>query len=106
MTAAGPRDPEAPKSRRRARATGKSPVPRQRASRKKPVAQPATPAPSPGWPAREQMIAEAAYYRAEQRNFAPGREMEDWLAAELEIDSLRPERPESIDEAEIIGPIP
>jgi hypothetical protein len=52
------------------------------------------------------MIAEAAYYRAEQRNFAPGREIEDWLAAELEIDSLRPDRPESIDEAEIIGPIP
>lgn len=28
------------------------------------------------------MVAEAAYYLAEQRDFAPGREMEDWLAAE------------------------
>lgn len=31
------------------------------------------------------MIAEAAYYRAEKRGFAPGREMDDWLAAEAEI---------------------
>jgi hypothetical protein len=31
------------------------------------------------------LIAEAAYYRAERRGFAPGRETEDWLAAEAEI---------------------
>jgi len=37
---------------------------------------------------REYMIAEAAYYRAERRGFAPGSEMEDWLQAETEIDSL------------------
>ena len=37
---------------------------------------------------REQMIAEAAYYRAERRGFAPGYEMEDWMQAEIEIDSL------------------
>ena len=30
-------------------------------------------------------IAEAAYYRAERRGFAPGQEMDDWLAAEAEI---------------------
>jgi hypothetical protein len=34
------------------------------------------------------MVAEAAYYRAEQRGFAPGRELEDWLAAEIELDAL------------------
>jgi len=34
------------------------------------------------------MIAEAAYFRAERRGFAPGNEMEDWLQAETEIDSL------------------
>ena len=28
------------------------------------------------------MIAEAAYYNAESRGFAPGHEMEDWLDAE------------------------
>ena len=37
---------------------------------------------------REYMIAEAAYYRAERRGFAAGNEMEDWLQAETEIDSL------------------
>ncbi len=32
-----------------------------------------------------QRIAEAAYYRAQQRGFSPGYELEDWLAAEAEI---------------------
>jgi hypothetical protein len=32
------------------------------------------------------MIAKAAYFRAEQRNFEPGHEVEDWLAAESEVD--------------------
>jgi hypothetical protein len=35
--------------------------------------------------ARQQMIADAAYYRAEQRGFGAGHELEDWLAAEAEI---------------------
>jgi hypothetical protein len=34
---------------------------------------------------RRRMIAEAAYYRAEQRGFTAGREVDDWLAAEHEI---------------------
>jgi len=37
---------------------------------------------------RRGMIAEAAYLRAERRGFAPGSEVEDWLAAEREIDAL------------------
>ena len=36
---------------------------------------------------RTEMIAEAAYYRAESRGFAPGHETEDWLAAEAEVDA-------------------
>ncbi|HEX4024042.1 MAG TPA: DUF2934 domain-containing protein [Steroidobacteraceae bacterium] len=35
---------------------------------------------------RRELIAEAAYFRAERRGFEPGYEAEDWLAAELEID--------------------
>jgi hypothetical protein len=35
---------------------------------------------------REIMIAEAAYYIAERRGFEPGAELDDWLAAEAEID--------------------
>ena len=31
-------------------------------------------------------IAKAAYFRSESRGFAPGREVEDWLAAEEEVD--------------------
>jgi len=34
---------------------------------------------------RRAMIADAAYFRAERRGFAPGHEMEDWLAAEIEL---------------------
>ena len=36
---------------------------------------------------RAALIAEAAYLRAEQRGFAPGHEVEDWLAAESEVDA-------------------
>jgi Protein of unknown function (DUF2934) len=35
--------------------------------------------------ARQKMIAEAAFYRAEKRGFVPGCELEDWLAAEVEV---------------------
>lgn len=31
------------------------------------------------------LIAEAAYYRAKQRNFEPGHEVEDWIEAESEV---------------------
>ena len=31
------------------------------------------------------LIAEAAYYRAKQRGFAPGYEVEDWVQAEAEV---------------------
>ena len=37
---------------------------------------------------REAKIATAAYYRAEQRGFAPGNELADWLAAEREVERL------------------
>lgn len=37
---------------------------------------------------RTKMIEEAAYYRAEQRQFRDGNPFEDWLAAEAEIDAL------------------
>lgn len=36
---------------------------------------------------RQQMIAEAAYHRAEARGFEPGHDEEDWLAAEAEVDA-------------------
>ncbi len=47
-----------------------------------PVLMPVTPQ------TRHAMIAERAYLRAERRGFGPGRETEDWLAAEAEVDAL------------------
>ena len=35
---------------------------------------------------REARIAEAAYWRAERRGFGGGQELDDWLAAEKEVD--------------------
>jgi len=35
---------------------------------------------------RQRWIATAAYFRAQRRGFAAGREAEDWLAAEREVD--------------------
>jgi hypothetical protein len=35
--------------------------------------------------ARRALVAQIAYLRAERRNFAPGGEVEDWLAAEAEV---------------------
>jgi DUF2934 family protein len=37
-----------------------------------------------------QRIAEVAYYRAQQRGFSPGYEVEDWLAAEAQIKKAAP----------------
>lgn len=37
---------------------------------------------------REEMIAMAAYFIAERRGFEGGREMDDWLEAEAQIDAL------------------
>lgn len=35
---------------------------------------------------RENMIREAAYFRAMQRGYTPGHDLEDWLAAEAEVE--------------------
>ena len=39
------------------------------------------------YPDRERKIAEAAYFLAEKRGFKAGRDMEDWLTAEEEVDA-------------------
>lgn len=52
---------------------------------KKPKAEPAAAAPlSPE--ERYRQIAEAAYYIAEKRGFAPGNPSDDWYQAEAEVD--------------------
>ena len=41
---------------------------------------------------RGERIAVAAYFLAEKRNFSTGRELEDWLAAEQDVDATQPAR--------------
>lgn len=80
--------------------TKKSPKksPSRAATTRKPRAKPAPPAKAAEKPAagarqpvtpleRWRMIGEAAYYRAEKRGFFGGNPMEDWAAAEQEIDA-------------------
>jgi hypothetical protein len=49
------------------------------AAKRPPKAAPSAPAD------RESLVRMAAYLRAERRGFAPGYEIEDWLAAEAEV---------------------
>jgi hypothetical protein len=37
---------------------------------------------------RHDMIRDAAYFRAQARGFVPGNEIEDWLAAEQDVEEL------------------
>jgi hypothetical protein len=37
---------------------------------------------------RHDMIRDAAYFRAQARGFVPGKEIEDWLAAEQDVEEL------------------
>ena len=48
---------------------------------------------------RRRRIAEAAYYRAQRRGFAPGQEENDWYEAEKEVDRGTPtsKKPEAND---------
>ena len=34
---------------------------------------------------RNRLVAQAAYFRAEKRGFAPGYELQDWVEAEAEV---------------------
>jgi len=67
-----------------------SPAPAKRAPRKRAAPPPERPAAYPAFVDPDQragLIAQAAYFRALNRGFAPGSEIEDWLAAEAEVDA-------------------
>lgn len=82
--------PSTAASRRAAPAAPKAP---RATAAAKPAAAPAPVAPpkkaepigAPTGEARYRWIAHAAYLRAEKRGFAPGQEVDDWLAAEAEF---------------------
>jgi len=70
------KNPEVSPARKRA--------PRKRAA----VAAPGAAAPAFVDPQqRAALIARAAYFRAMERGFMPGHELEDWLAAEAQVDA-------------------
>ena len=47
-----------------------------------------TEAPQTAMRDRRQWVEERAYYKAEQRGFAPGMELQDWLEAEAEFETV------------------
>lgn len=66
--------------------TGKAPVAKRVAA--KPNAARAKPPGALAPEERQRFIAEAAYFRAERRGFAEGGDLDDWIEAEAEIDTL------------------
>ena len=52
------------------------------------------------------LTAERAYFKAERRGFAPGHELEDWLAAEREVAALLAEPPPVVEVPLLTKPRP
>lgn len=50
---------------------------------------------------REAMIRDAAYYHFAKRGYAPGHELDDWLAAEAEIERIATASPEFPPDTEV-----
>lgn len=91
---------KAPAKKATSKANGKKPaatVGRKTVTKAKaPSPSKAKPEPPPSQPVspeeRWRMVAEAAYLRAEKRNFTGGNPTDDWLAAEAEVDKLLAEK--------------
>jgi hypothetical protein len=83
------KSPATPKAK--AKAKGKSPSPALTESAVLVMLESAEAAPDGVAPLpshlRRELIAAEAYFRAERRGFAPGHELEDWVAAEAAVDS-------------------
>ncbi len=74
-----PKSAAAPRRRAAAPVPAPAPAPAAVPITRQPAAEPMSPE------ARYRWIAYAAYLRAEKRGFAPGQEVEDWLAAEADF---------------------
>ena len=86
----GPGAAQPPERQRRPAPAPNRPVAARVASGLSTRLEPSTKAPANFDPSssRQALIATAAYYRAETRGFQPGHELQDWLAAEREIDGV------------------
>ena len=71
---------------KKAAATAKTPARKRAAPARAAIARPSA-------AEREELVRTAAYYRAERRGFAPGYELEDWLAVEAEVSTLAGPQP-------------
>ena len=70
----------------------KAVAPKKSPAPKKPATAPAAVPPGADGPDRDQLVRLAAYFRAERRGFAPGNDVDDWLAAEAEVAAQFSER--------------
>ena len=61
------------------------PTPNKPKQKKLTISKPRSVKANPSAQKLQEMIAEAAYYKAEQRNFSPGFEELDWFEAEKEV---------------------
>lgn len=84
----GTRDSKAAPKKSAAASPRRSGASSSRAVRKNHAASDADPKPVVDGAVRRAMVAQAAYFRAEQRGFAPGHALEDWAAAEREIERM------------------
>lgn len=69
--------------------TRKAAAPKKAAGSRAPTTKASTASARPA-AERAEMVRVAAYFRAERRGFAPGYEIEDWLAAEAEVAGRAP----------------
>ena len=76
----------APATRRPAPAKAAAPAKSAAPAKRKPAAK--TPAAAKPSAPRDAVIARLAYSFAESRGFAPGRELDDWLAAEARYEAM------------------
>ncbi|WP_298356793.1 DUF2934 domain-containing protein [Rhodoblastus sp.] len=77
----------APATRRSASTKTSAPAKAAAPAKRKPAAKKAAAAATPSVP-RDAVIARLAYAFAESRGFAPGRELDDWLAAEARYEVM------------------
>lgn len=72
------------KSKATSKAAGRNLVVSGKSTKGNPEIHP-DPGPVLGAQERERLVAQAAYFRAEKRGFAPGCELQDWVEAEAEV---------------------
>lgn len=74
-----------PSAQAKALTQPKPAAPKKAPAVRKAASKPTVSTPESAGPEHAEMVRMAAFFRAERRGFAPGYEIEDWLAAEVEV---------------------